>query len=129
MTDWYVQHPDPELEEQFIGPLRPSELLKMVREGEVGPEHLLRKDDSAWFEAREVGGLFEAAMRPTICLFCPSAMPDCRSADGLLQMRMGVHKARGRDHREHDRRRKISVIRGGKIGAEVDGEKSPQEGR
>ena len=71
MTNWYVQHPDPDFEEEFIGPLRPSELLKMVREGEVGPEHLLRKDDSAWFEAREVGGLFEAAMRPTIRLFCP----------------------------------------------------------
>ena len=71
MTDWYVQQPNPDLEEEFIGPLRPSELLKMVREGAVGPEHLLRKDDSAWFEAREVGGLFEAAMRPTIRMFCP----------------------------------------------------------
>lgn len=71
MTDWYVQQPNPEFEEEFIGPLRPSELLKLVRDGQVGPEHLLRKDDSAWFEAREVGGLFEAAMRPTIQLFCP----------------------------------------------------------
>lgn len=71
MTNWYVQQPNPEFEEEFIGPLRPSELLKMVRNGEVGPEHLLRKDDSAWFEAREVGGLFEAAMRPTIRYFCP----------------------------------------------------------
>ena len=71
MTQWYVQQPNPEFEEEFIGPLRPSELLKMVRDGLVGPEHLLRKDDSAWFEAREVGGLFEAAMRPTIRYFCP----------------------------------------------------------
>ncbi len=71
MTSWYVQTPNPDFEEDFIGPLRPSELLKLVRDGQVGPDHLVRKDDSAWFEAREVGGLFEAAMRPTIDLFCP----------------------------------------------------------
>lgn len=71
MANWYVQQPNRGLEEEFIGPLRPAELLKLVREGRVGPEDLLKKDDSAWFEAREVGGLFEAAMRPTIRLYCP----------------------------------------------------------
>ena len=43
----------------------------MVRSGEVTSETKLRKDNSPWFSAAEVGGLFEAAMRPTIRYFCP----------------------------------------------------------
>lgn len=72
MTQWYVQKPsdDPTQINEMIGPLKPAELLKLVRQGDVVPESLVRKDDSAWFEAREVGGLFEAAMRPTISYFC-----------------------------------------------------------
>ena len=54
-----------------LGPLKPSELLELVRRGEVVPTSLVRKDDSAWFEAGEVGGLFEAAVRPTIHYYCP----------------------------------------------------------
>jgi hypothetical protein len=46
-------------------------LLQKVRSGEVTRETKLRKGDSAWFLAGEVGGLFEAAMRPTIEHFCP----------------------------------------------------------
>ncbi len=68
MTDWFIQIND---DAEAVGPLRPSELLQKVRAGEVTPETMLRKDDSAWFEAGEVGGLFEAAMRPTIEYFCP----------------------------------------------------------
>mgnify|MGYP000293648354 CR=1 FL=1 len=41
-----------------VGPLRPSELLDKVRSGEVRPETMLRKDDSAYFQASDVGGLF-----------------------------------------------------------------------
>lgn len=66
MADWYVQRPDSEL-----GPLRPAELLDLVRNGTVIEETQVRKDDSSWFAAREVGGLFEAARRPTIEHYCP----------------------------------------------------------
>ena len=68
MTRWFIQQ-----EEGFedLGPYRPSELLDLVRKGEVTRESVLRKDDSAWFSASDVGGLFEAAMRPTIQYFCP----------------------------------------------------------
>ncbi len=69
MTQWFIQVNDED--EQELGPFRPSELLKKVRDGEVTPETVLRKDNSAWFSASEVGGLFEAAMRPTIQYFCP----------------------------------------------------------
>lgn len=66
MNDWFVQGAEDEL-----GPFRPTELLKLVRAGKVKPETQVRKGNSAWFEASAVGGLFEAAMRPTIEYFCP----------------------------------------------------------
>ena len=68
VTSWYI-HSGEDFED--LGPYHPSELLQKVRAGEVTPETKLRKGDSAWFVAGEVGGLFEAAMRPTIEYFCP----------------------------------------------------------
>ena len=68
VAEWFIKQDE---ESGDLGPLRPPELLKLVREGRVVPESLIRKDDSAYFEAGTVGGLFEAAMRPTIEHFCP----------------------------------------------------------
>ncbi|MEM6689879.1 MAG: GYF domain-containing protein [Planctomycetota bacterium] len=68
MAEWFIQRKDEGAEE---GPLRPSELLRLVREGEVTRTTKIRKGDSTWFEASEVGGLFEAALRPTIEYLCP----------------------------------------------------------
>ena len=68
MTNWFIQS---DHDQEDLGPFRPSELLQKVRAGEVTRDTKLRKDDSAWFDAGEVGGLFEAAMRPTIEYFCP----------------------------------------------------------
>lgn len=68
MTKWFVQQDE---SQEDLGPLRPSELLDLVRCGKVTSESILRKDDSSWFSASDVGGLFEAAMRPTIRYFCP----------------------------------------------------------
>lgn len=68
MTNWFVQQDGTR---EDLGPLRPSELLEKVRRGEVTRSSRVRKDDSAWFSADQVGGLFEAAMRPTIEYFCP----------------------------------------------------------
>ena len=67
MTNWFIQR----AENDDLGPYRPSELLDLVRSGDVTPETMLRKDDSGYFAASDVGGLFEAAMRPTIRYFCP----------------------------------------------------------
>jgi hypothetical protein len=67
VTQWFIRRDGAD----DVGPLRPSELLNLVRSGEVRPETMLRKDDSAYFHASDVGGLFEAAMRPTIEYFCP----------------------------------------------------------
>ncbi len=68
MTKWFIQQND-ELDD--LGPLWPSELLELVRSGEVTRQTMLRRDDCGWFAAADVGGLFEAAMRPTIRYFCP----------------------------------------------------------
>jgi len=69
VADWFVQS---STNGEETGPFRPSELLELVRSGEVTPESMLRKDNSSWFAAADVGGLFEAAMRPTIRHFCPN---------------------------------------------------------
>lgn len=66
MAEWFVQGKDADL-----GPLRPADLLELVRDGSVVETTQLRKDDSAWFSAEEVGGLFEAARRPTTEHYCP----------------------------------------------------------
>lgn len=68
MTNWFIRQDG---QSEDVGPLRPSELLQKVRDGVVVRETQVRKDNSAWFNAGDVGGLFEAAMRPTIELFCP----------------------------------------------------------
>ncbi len=45
------------------GPMSPQELLELVRDGQVTPTTPVRKNDSKWFRADTVGGLFEAAFR------------------------------------------------------------------
>ena len=80
-----------------IGPLRPAELLNLVRSGEVTPETQIRKDDSGWFNASAVGGLFEAARRPTIEHFCPACnAPIPEPPCGCPSCGRDVHKARTR---------------------------------
>jgi hypothetical protein len=66
MAQWFV------LEETEVrGPFTPKELLSLVRRGTVTRETKIRKGNSGWFPANEVGGLFEAAVKPTIVLHCP----------------------------------------------------------
>ena len=66
-TEWFYQRAG-----QTIGPLSPKELLAKVRDGEVLPQTLVKKDDSQWVEASEVGGLTEAATKDRVyhCPFC-----------------------------------------------------------
>ncbi|MEL6894491.1 MAG: DUF4339 domain-containing protein [Planctomycetota bacterium] len=76
MPDWYVRIGD---DDEADGPYRSAELLGMVREGRVTRETQVRKDDSAWFQAEAVGGLFEAAVKPTLlysCPFCDVRIPE-----------------------------------------------------
>lgn len=86
MSDWFIQTGAPSMTlatrgvdgqpadqaVKMIGPIKPNELLKRVRDGDIKPHTLLRKDDSAWFPASTVGGLFEAAVAPTLAYHCPN---------------------------------------------------------
>lgn len=67
MAKWFIQSGD-----DVLGPFTPSDVLEKVRQGAVTPQTRLRKDDSAWFPAAQVGGLFEAAVKPTVRFICPS---------------------------------------------------------
>ncbi len=68
MTDqWFFQQGEFE-----IGPLRPRELLEQVRRGNIRPETLVRKGDSAWTKASAVNGLFDAARKPVTVYLCPN---------------------------------------------------------
>ncbi len=66
MAQWFIQSA-----EEVLGPYSPSEVLDKIRHGEITRETRLRKDDSAWFPAAEIGGLFEAALKPTVRFICP----------------------------------------------------------
>ncbi|MEO1972103.1 MAG: DUF4339 domain-containing protein [Pirellulaceae bacterium] len=65
-TEWFYQDNG-----EVVGPLMPSELLAGVRKGLIQQESLIRKDDSQWVAACEVGGLFEAAKRDLVHYLCP----------------------------------------------------------
>ena len=45
------------------GPLKPSELMEMIRNEEVTAATPVRKNNSDWVPASEVMGLFEAAYK------------------------------------------------------------------
>ena len=70
MSQWFIQQLEGNIQTE-VGPLRPAELLALVRKGAVKPDTRLRKNDSAWFPASEVGGLFEAAVKEEVQYFCP----------------------------------------------------------
>ena len=57
-TQWFC-----ELMGKVVGPLTAAELLTKVRKGEIADNTPIRKNDSRWYPAVEVNGLFEAAFR------------------------------------------------------------------
>jgi hypothetical protein len=71
VSNWFLQKLEGNVQSE-VGPLSPTELLTLVRRGEIKPETRLRKNDSAWFPASDVGGLFEAAARQEVRFHCPA---------------------------------------------------------
>ena len=57
-TRWFYK-----VHEKVIGPLESDELLRKVRRGDITEGTQVRKNDSAWFPAKDVNGLFEAAFK------------------------------------------------------------------
>ena len=68
MAEWHC-----EIMGNVIGPLTPAELLEKVRTGEITFDTKIRKDDSQWVAASEVGDLFERAVavkKKQVCPYC-----------------------------------------------------------
>ena len=74
VTEWFCQVMGSE-----VGPLSQRQLVDMVRQHQVNPEDLVRRNDSSWVPAFEVKGLFEAASKP------PSTQPDKTSPKSTSQ--------------------------------------------
>lgn len=64
-----------EVKGDAVGPLTAPQLLNKVRSLEISPDTRLKKNGSAWFPARQVTGLFEAATKQSVTYLCPH----CRS--------------------------------------------------
>lgn len=79
MAEWYIEQLG-----ETIGPITGKQLLERVRKGDIVANTPLRKDDSQWVPARDVGGLFEAAggnqSRQVSCPYCgaPIDLPPTR---------------------------------------------------
>jgi hypothetical protein len=114
-TEWYYQ-----LMNEIVGPLSPSELIEKIRAGQVKEDTLIRKDDSQWVSASQVGGLFEAAQRKETRLICPYCGHDvdrppttCKSCNRQLVMSVssrltskGSHKKPKRIAKEREEKKK-----------------------
>lgn len=72
MANWFYRT----REGRQQGPFASSQLLKMIREGEIDGQTEIRKDDSPWVLACQVNGLWQAAGKPGIAFKCPF----CRAA-------------------------------------------------
>jgi hypothetical protein len=91
MPDWYYR----DKEDRIIGPLRPNELLAMIRGGDLSEDTLVRKDDSPWVRSVEINGLWSAAARPDAEFFCPVCnaeinKPPCRCPRCMKYVEKGV---------------------------------------
>ena len=58
-VEWFCQVMGSE-----VGPLDQAQLVDMVRQHQLNPEDLVRRNTSSWVPAFEVKGLFEAASKP-----------------------------------------------------------------
>ncbi len=93
MPDWYYRdHHD-----NTVGPVKPGELLQLIRDGELTEDTLVRKDDSQWVRSVEINGLWQAAARPDTEFCCPVCnaslpKPPCRCPKCLKYVDKAVGK-------------------------------------
>jgi len=67
VAQWFYRNPFG----QEFGPLGGSQLLELIRRGEVKGNTDIRKDDSPWIPACQVNGLWQAVGRPSVEFACP----------------------------------------------------------
>ena len=97
---WFFQQGEFE-----VGPLRPIELLDYIRKGTVRLKTRVRKGNSSWTLARDVGGLFDAARKPSTvysCAVCDNEVdkPPCYCKTCERHLERAVAKTR--EHRLPD---------------------------
>lgn len=68
MPNWFYRFTD----HSEFGPVGASELLELIRRGEIDGQTDVRKDDSQWVKANTINGLWQAAGRPTVVFHCPN---------------------------------------------------------
>jgi hypothetical protein len=67
MAQWFYKN----AQGRECGPLVGSQVLELVRQGEIQAQTEVRKDDSAWTVACQINGLWQAAGRPGVAFRCP----------------------------------------------------------
>ena len=93
MPDWYYR----DQHDNTVGPVKPGELLQLIRDGELSEDTLVRKDDSQWVRSVEINGLWQAAARPDTEFCCPVCStslpkPPCRCPKCLKYVDKAVGK-------------------------------------
>ena len=86
VAEWFCQVMGSE-----VGPLSQRQLVDMVRQHQVNPEDLVRRNESPWVPAFEVKGLFEAASKPPSQVDPTQPKPD-RVSKNATDRRQSVPK-------------------------------------
>lgn len=94
-----------------VGPLSQRQLVDMVRQHQLNPEDLVRRNSSDWVPAFEVKGLFEAAAKPPApakSAAPANPAPPAKSETAVSEQAVkeagteGKHKNAGTDERESE---------------------------
>ena len=113
MANWYYRNQ----EKQTLGPVPSSELLELIRSGEVDGETEVRKDDSQWVLACQVNGLWQAAGKPGVafkCSFCDADIDrpptKCKSCDKWVEKAVGQLVQHARPASKSESWKKTSIL-------------------
>lgn len=92
MAEWFYRTPFGEEK----GPLGGTELLELIRRGEVRGNTEVRKDKSPWVLACQINGLWQAVGRPSVEFTCPHCgRPIAKPPTRCEECRKDVAKATG----------------------------------
>jgi predicted RNA-binding Zn-ribbon protein involved in translation (DUF1610 family) len=92
VAEWFYRNPFGEEK----GPLGGSQLLELIRRGEIKGNTEIRKDNSPWVHACEVNGLWQAVGRPSVEFHCPHCgSPIGKPPTRCAECRKDVAKATG----------------------------------
>ena len=103
MSEWFYQSAKGEV----VGPVTSKQLLDKVRDGSVKADSLIRKDDSQWVRAEEVGELFSRAFdsqKEHHCPFCGKSCPPPPSTCVHCYRKVPVTEEQREERREQEKK-------------------------